>query len=75
MPISHAVWVRLAKDPAWLGAFSQALADEVKEPGIQINVLSPGPIRTQMMADPSYQTDRTRWMHILELENVAVAVL
>ena len=64
-----------AASKAAVNAFSQSLADEVKGNGVQVNVISPGPIRTQMTADPSYQSDRPRPAHLLEPDEVANAAL
>ncbi len=64
-----------AASKAAVNAFSQSLADEVKGNGIQVNVISPGPIRTQMTADSAYQSDRPRPAHLLEPDDVANAAL
>lgn len=52
--------------------FTYSLAGEVRELGIRANVISPGPIRTQMLADRPHAADAAI---VLEPEDVAGAAL
>lgn len=55
-------------------AFTQALANEVREYGLQVNVICPGPIKTEMLASRP-NTSPVDESNFLETEDVAGAAL
>jgi NAD(P)-dependent dehydrogenase (short-subunit alcohol dehydrogenase family) len=55
-------------------AFTQALANEVREHGLQVNVICPGPIITEML-DSRPDTSPVDESNFLETEDVAGAAL
>jgi 3-oxoacyl-[acyl-carrier protein] reductase len=55
-------------------AFTQALANEVREHGLQVNVICPGPIKTEMLASRP-NTSPVDESNFLETEDVAGAAL
>jgi NAD(P)-dependent dehydrogenase (short-subunit alcohol dehydrogenase family) len=56
-------------------AFTQTLAGEVKELGIQVNVICPGPINTQMLAYRPQGVSPYSAANAMEPEEVAGAAL
>lgn len=56
-------------------AFTQALAGEVRELGIQVNVICPGPIKTEMLAFRPQSGSPATALDALEPEEVAGAAL
>jgi len=55
-------------------AFTQALANEVREHGLQVNVICPGPIKTEMLASRP-NTSPVDESNFLETKDVAGAAL
>ena len=55
-------------------AFTQGLANEVREHGLQVNVICPGPIKTEMLASRP-DTSPVDESNFLETEDVAGAAL
>jgi 3-oxoacyl-[acyl-carrier protein] reductase len=55
-------------------AFTQGLANEVREHGLQVNVICPGPIKTEMLASRP-DTSPVDEANFLETEDVAGAAL
>lgn len=52
--------------------FTKALGEEMKQYGIRVNAVSPGPVDTKMMHDIAPNYDKSLWLQPIDIANVIV---